>query len=197
MNGKLDSKLLDEALTTLAELLGGQPPRQFVVCGGSSLLALGLVNRRTTKDVDVLASIEEGSLVMTAPLPPPVVKAVEQVRIDFGLLENWFNADPSDETFFRFGFPGGMLERAIPRIYGEALTIFFIARYDQIFFKLYAAVDSDGGRHFDDLLELAPIAEELLSATRWTLQHDDSAGFRLNLAHILKELGHDGLLDRI
>lgn len=51
----LNSTLLDEALSLLAELTAEHPPQHWVVCGGSSLLALGLVRRTTTRDVDVLA----------------------------------------------------------------------------------------------------------------------------------------------
>jgi hypothetical protein len=194
---KLNKDLLDEALRMLAELTQDQPARHFVVCGGSSLLALGLVSRKTTKDVDVLASLEDGTLVTAAPLPKTLLKAIDIVRDDFGLQENWFNTGPSDETFFRFGFPDGMLDRAVPRNYGKAFTISFIDRYDQIFFKLYAAADSGQGRHLDDLCELSPTEEELIAAIRWTLRHDNSEGFRFLLGQILTTLGYAGLLERI
>jgi hypothetical protein len=56
---------LEKALSLLGELivLRGRPLQRFVVCGGSSLLALRLVSRTTTQDVDVLARIEDGNLV--------------------------------------------------------------------------------------------------------------------------------------
>lgn len=73
----LNSSLLDEALTLLAELMANRPPQHFVVCGGSSLLALDLVNRTTTRDVDVLAKVEDGSLAMPRPLPDWLVEAVK------------------------------------------------------------------------------------------------------------------------
>lgn len=194
---KLNKDLLEEALQTLAELTQDQPARHFVVCGGSSLLALGLVSRKTTKDVDVLATLEDGLLVKAGPFPEPFLKAVKQVHEDFGLMANWFNTGPSDDTFFRFGFPDGMLDRVVPKDYGKSLRISFIDRYDQIFFKLYAAADSGPGRHLDDLAELSPTEAELIAATLWIFRHDDSPGFRFNLAQILTELGHVGLLERI
>lgn len=193
----INKDLLEEALKTLAELTEDQPARHFVVCGGSSLLALGLVSRKTTKDVDVLATLEDGLLVKAGPLPEPFLKAVKQVHEDFGLMPNWFNTGPSDDTFFRFGFPDGMLDRVVPKDYGKSLRISFIDRYDQIFFKLYAAADSGPGRHLDDLAELSPTEAELTAATLWIFRHDDSPGFRFNLAQILTELGHAGLLERI
>ena len=116
---KLNKDLLAEALRILAELTQDQPARHFVVCGGSSLLALGLVSRKTTKDVDVLASLEDGTLVTATPLPAELLKAIELVRDDLGLMENWFNTGPSDDTFFRFGFPDGMLSRVVSKNTGN------------------------------------------------------------------------------
>lgn len=193
----LNKYLLEETLQTLAELTENQPARHFVVCGGSSLLALGLVSRQTTRDVDVLANLKDGQLTKAEAFPPDFVKAIDQVRIAFDLKENWFNTGPSDDTFFRFGFPEGLTDRIVTTVYGPSLTISFIDRYDQIFFKLYAAVDSGFGRHYKDLSELNPTEEELIAAIRWVFLHDDSEGFRFNLAPILTALGHDGLLARI
>lgn len=53
MPQKLSKDTLEQALALLAEKLEfeGAEPASLVVCGGSSLIALGLVNR-TTKDVD-------------------------------------------------------------------------------------------------------------------------------------------------
>lgn len=195
---KLNKDLLVEALQTLAELTQDQPARHFVVCGGSSLLALGLVSRQTTKDVDVLASLEDGALVTAAPLPAEFQKAIELVRDDFGLMKDWFNTGPSDDTFFRFGFPDGMLSRVVPVAYGPSLKISYIERYDQIFFKLYAAADSGPGRHLDDLAELSPTEQELIAAIQWVFLQDDSEGFKTHqLAPVLAELGYADLLERI
>lgn len=195
---KLNKDLLAEALRILAELTQDQPTRHFVVCGGSSLLALGLVSRKTTKDVDVLASLVDGTLVTATPLPAELLKAIELVRDDLGLMENWFNTGPSDDTFFRFGFPDGILSRVVSTEYGKSLIISYIERYDQIFFKLYAAADSGPGRHLDDLIELSPTEEELIAAIHWVFRQDDSEGFKTyQLTPILAELGYADLLERI
>jgi len=50
-------KEIFSALDRQIEVHGGSPIG-LVVCGGTALAALGLVNR-TTKDVDVMGSIEE------------------------------------------------------------------------------------------------------------------------------------------
>ncbi len=72
-------------------------------------------------------------------------------------------------------------------------------RFDMICFKLYAAVDQGPRtRHLQDLIELRPDPDELLSAARWTLTHDPSPGYRSLLADALRRLGGedpDGSLD--
>src|SRR5476649_270256 len=59
---------LDRALGLLGELIAarGHSLQHFVVCGGSSLLALGLVKRTTTRDVDILARVGPDRIGNTA-----------------------------------------------------------------------------------------------------------------------------------
>lgn len=190
--------MLEKALQLLSEVieLSGHPPQHFVVCGGSSLIAMELVSRTATRDVDVLARMEGKELVIAKPLPNWIGEAAEHVRQELDLPEGWFNAQPSDELLFRCGFPTGMEERLTTKNYGKALTISFISRYDQIFFKLHAAADQ-GGRHTADLKDLKPRKEELLAAARWTCQIDVSEGYRMVLGQLLDHLGHGDLTDRI
>jgi len=162
---EISSKTLDSALRTLAEFIQNQPPLHFVVCGGSSLLALGMVTRTTTRDVDVLALIQDGTLTTAKPLPEYLTIAVDQIGREMGFIENWFNTGPSDDTFFRFGLPEGLEDRLTSKDYGPALRISYIGRIDQIHLKLYAAADNGPGtsRHSQDLTDLAPSAEEFNS----------------------------------
>jgi len=196
---KLDASLLEEALSLLAETTEEHPLQHWVVCGGSSLLALGLVSRTTTRDVDVLARVEPDGLITAKPLPEWLAAAAEKVRKQLGLMENWFNTGPSDDSFFRFGFPEGMTDRLILREYGpkKNLLISFISRRDQVFFKLYATADSDMGRHYQDLQDLKPTTEELLSAARWTRTQDSSEGFLFVLGEVFKALGHEHLITQL
>jgi hypothetical protein len=193
---KLDQVTLHSAISLLAELIEDQPPLHFVVCGESSLLALGLVSRTTTRDVDVLALIQDGSLQTAKPLPAYLQQAIVDVGKELGLMDQWFNTGPSDESFFRFGLPEGLADRLTARNYGKALTISYISRTDQMHFKLYAAADNGPGasRHSEDLKDLAPTSDELLAAARWTLRHDDSEGFRMLLSETLNQLGHHELI---
>lgn len=193
----IDSSTLDEALSLLGELVAGHPPQHYVVCGGSSLIALGLIRRITTKDVDVLARVENGELVCAKPLPPWMVEARKRVEDDLGLKPLWFNTGPSDDSFFRMGLPEGLVDRLTTKEYGPSLRISFISRLDQIHLKLYATADQDAGRHYKDLQDLEPTREELLQAARWTRTQDPSEGFRFVLGEVLKAFGHGDLIDQL
>ncbi len=195
----IDPATLHRALALLGELLQARdhPPQSFVVCGGSSLLALNLVRRTTTQDVDILARIEGDRLVTPRPLPPWLIAAADDVGRQLDLPERWLNAQVAEETLFSCGLPPGLQQRLTLHRYGSRLWIGFIGRRDQIFLKLHAAVDRDGGRHLQDLLDLQPTADELLDAAKWTRTQDPSEGFRMLLAAMLKHLGHDHLAQHI
>jgi hypothetical protein len=190
---------LEHALTLLGEIVAarGHPAEHFVVCGGSALLALGLISRTATRDVDVLARLEARQLVQAKPLPPAIREAADAVRTQLDLPVDWFNTDPADDSFFRLGFPVGIEDRLTHHRYGPALTIGFVGRYEQIHFKLYAAADQGPGRHVSDLQDLRPTAEEILAAARWTRLQDPSEGFRMVLADLLRHLGHAQLVDQL
>jgi hypothetical protein len=162
----------------------------MIVCGGAALNVLGYI-RRTTKDVDVVALVEKNgksiSLVKEDPFSPLLKQAADKVRKDFNLPENWLNPGPA--SVMDFGLPKGLMERAETRFYGNVLIIRYLGRYDQIHFKLHAAVDQ-GGKHFDDLLALNPSSQELEDAARWSMTHDPSEGFRLILKDFLGRIGH-------
>jgi len=172
-----------------------RPPLHLVVCGGSALIALRLVVR-TTKDVDVLATLQDGELHCARPLPTWLIEDADAVRAELKLPEKWLNDGPADENLFRLGLPVAVADRLVLREFGPLLKVSFISRYDQIHFKLYAAADQ-GGRHFTDLQKLAPVPEELRAAIDWIFTQDDSAGFRQVLGEVLNALGHGKLIDQI
>jgi hypothetical protein len=191
----------DQALQLLnGRLVFATAPRfNLVVCGGSALAATGLVTR-TTKDVDVVALMDdEGVLLDPSPLPQELLRAAQEVALDLGLQKDWLNNGPSsdDGGLFRLGLPEGFVERLTWVTIGERLTIGFISRYDQIHFKLYAAVDQSGSYHAEDLRELQPTDEELLAASGWTRSHDPSDGYLQGLQWFLKEFGYEHLVDRV
>lgn len=190
---------LDRALSLLAELLAARnhPAQHFVVCGGSSLLALGLVSRTTTQDVDILARIEANRLVTPRPLPDWLRVAANDVGAQLDLPRDWLNDQVADETLFRCGLPDGLQARLSTESYGSRLIVSFISRRDQIFLKLHAAVDRDGGKHLQDLLDLQPNGGELLDAAKWSRTQDPSDGYRLLLGEMLKHLGHGELVAQL
>jgi hypothetical protein len=72
-----------------------------------------------------------------------------------------------------------------------------LSRYDQIYFKLYAAVDQGAGKHFDDLLTLDPTADELEKAALWSMTHDVSEGYRQIIKKLLIYMGHKDVAERL
>jgi hypothetical protein len=194
---KLSQETLDHALNLLAEKLDADHagPISLVVCGGASLIALGLLER-TTKGVDVLALMDDqGQLVPSKPLPEPVSRAVEEIAGQLDLYPNWLNGGPTD--LLKWGLPEGFRSRLTRRDYGRSLTIWFISRLDQIHFKVFAATDVGPGRHLNDLLALNPSQAELLAAARWALTQDSSEGFALILKDMLRVLGHENIAKQI
>lgn len=115
---------------------------EIVVIGGSALTALGLV-KRATRDVDLLAIVDNGELRLAEPLPQPLLTARSAVAADFGLTEDWLNAGPTN--LLKWGLPEGFMSRVVTRPYGTALVVHFASRLDQIHFKLFATVDQGGG----------------------------------------------------
>jgi len=174
-------------------------PIQIIVCGGSALNVLGLI-QRTTEDVDVLAYVmrnKEGklSIVKAEPLINELSVAAKIVARDFNLPDKWLNPGPASAV--DFGLPEGLMDRVITRKFGKKLIVHFLGRYDQIHFKLYAAVDQGEGKHLDDLLALNPTSEEIESAARWSMTHDVSDGYKQNLKNLLKYMGFEDVAERL
>lgn len=199
MKKKLDSIGVDAALRLLGELLAhrGHGPFQLVVCGGAALLATGL-RTETTKDVDILALRDASGNIIGVPAMPQELTAVAAtVAKQLNLDENWLNAGPTSIVNPRLpglGLPDGFAGRLTEKRYGPKLTIHYIGRRDQIFFKLYAAVDRGGpSYHLDDLRTLIPTDEELLAAAKWTMTQDPSQAFAKTLVAMLEATGHDAV----
>lgn len=193
---------IEKTLMALSEQLEAKSPGtviKMLVCGGAALNVLGYVTR-TTKDVDVVAFIDKnknGDTILTkaSPLKPILIEAGKLVQKDFNLPDNWINAGPS--SVMDFGLPQGLMGRAETHKYGKNLIIYFLGRYDQIHFKLHAAVDQSGGKHYDDLMALKPNAEELEKAARWSMTHDPSEGYKMVLKDFLFKIGHKNVAEKL
>lgn len=196
-----DQKDIETILSALGEQLEGLSEErvEFLVCGGSALIFLGLVHR-TTKDVDILAYVKRTRsgntfFIKAEPLNVELIKASKKVARDFNLPENWINTGPTSAV--DLGLPDELMERVRSREFGRKLTIHFLGRFDQIHFKLYAAVDQGAGIHFDDLLSLNPTADECEQAARWSMTHDVSEGYRQTLKDLLNHMGYSDVAERL
>ena len=196
-----DQKGIELLLTALGEQLESLMNKriELLVCGGAALNFLGLVHR-TTEDVDILAFVtrnNEGdvSFLRADPMDAALTVAARKVARDFNLPDNWLNPGPASAV--DLGLPEGVLERVVTRNFGRKLIIHFLGRYDQIHFKLYAAVDQGAGKHFDDLLALKPTEIEIEQAARWSMTHDVSEGYKQNLQSLLEYIGFKDVSERL
>lgn len=161
---------------------------EVVAVGGSALVLLGYVHR-ATRDVDLIALLEQGRLAPASPLPAPLAEAVADVARALELPGDWLNAGPA--SALELGLPEGFVDRLESRRYG-GLVLHLAGRTDLIALKLYAAVDQGPrSRHTTDLQSLAPTHAELLAAAMWTRTHDPSDGFRSQLVQALAFFGID------
>ena len=181
------SDSFEEPLAALGQLLAERGQRyELLANGGGALQLLGLITR-PTRDIDVVALVDGTQLVPVDALPTPLQLAVEDTAALLRLPSAWFNAGP--RSLIEFGLPEGILGRAHRREWG-GLTLHIADRRDQIFFKLYAAVDQGTrSKHFEDLRRLEPTAEELHAAAAWARTHDPSEGFLHELNGALRSLG--------
>jgi hypothetical protein len=81
----------------------------LAVVGGSARLALGLASR-ATRDVDVVAIVDDNELVSAQPLPAALIDAAHTVGRDFGVSDDWLNPGPT--SLLDLGLPEGFHERA-------------------------------------------------------------------------------------
>jgi hypothetical protein len=187
----LTSTELEEALHAVGGLLRAEDAQaSIVVVGGASLSLLGLVPR-TTRDVDVIARVQEGGsdadakqLVPPEPLPESLTRAIRTVARDFGLPLDWVNTDVALQ--WRSGLPPGLEEGLTWRRY-DALRVGLVGRRALIALKLFAAVDGGpGGVHFQDLVALGPSDDELKEASAWVRTQDASGVFEQMVGEVVE-----------
>ena len=195
MNKTIDATKLHEALNLLHEqlILLNAPAIELVVCGGSALIATGLI-LRTTQDVDILALMEKNQLESSIPLPPYLIEAADKVGKILALPEKWLNNGPAVQ--FQMGLPDGFQQRLQQEVIGKKLVIHYISRYDQIFFKTFASADR-GGYHVSDLKKLNPSEDELVEAAKWCMTQDVSEEFHQILIDMFQQLGWPNVSNRI
>lgn len=187
----ISADTLGQALSALAAFLEADraEPENFVLIGGSALLALGLVSR-TTRDADIMAGVDARlGLVDPRPMSDALRSAARRVARELDLDEHWLNTGPADQLLT--GLPEGFLERLTARSYGPCLTVHLPDRYDLIHLKLFAAVDQGPGRHVTDLAALRPTDDEMLAAARWVLTQDAGEVFPAIVRDALNQMSHE------
>ena len=110
-----DRYRVEQALRSVNDQLVslGSCPIELVICGGSALQALGLIDR-TTRDLDILAQVSrssDGLLVLNSAkdLPEDLIIAAGIVANDLSLPSDWLNSGPTD--LLTYGLPDGFIER--------------------------------------------------------------------------------------
>jgi hypothetical protein len=69
--------------------------------------------------------------------------------------------------------------------------LYYIGRFDQICFKLFALDDrGPGDYHVGDLLALKPTAGEMAEAARWMLTQDAAPEFPGLVKDLLRKIGY-------
>lgn len=190
--------LLRELNDALA--IEGAEPVDWIICGGTALGLLGLV-QRPTRDVDVISGWNSATLqiIQIDCFPPAVERAIVRAAEAHPELQSsgisWVNLGP--KGLLDFGLPPGCTGRLTPRIIGTHLTLRLPDRRDLIAFKLFAAADASHGRqavHKSDLQALAPNEEELRFAIDWVITIPDrNHQLRTELREFLQELGREDL----
>jgi hypothetical protein len=186
-----------ELLASILELEGYDIP-DLVVCGGSALQIIGLLDR-ATKDVDVIALLHidtNGNKVLETsdPLPNAVMSAASQVARALDLSPDWLNSGPAD--LIR-DLPVGFIDRLHSIRFGSRLVVHFIDRYDQIMFKTYAALNGGDIRHLSDLKALSPTDAEILEAAHWCLRQDASEVFPKIVRSFLEKTGYGNIIKQL
>jgi hypothetical protein len=190
--------LLRELNDALA--IEGAEPVDWIICGGTALGLLGLV-QRPTRDVDVISGWNSATLqiIQIDCFPPAVERAIVRAAEAHPELQSsgisWVNLGP--KGLLDFGLPPGCTGRLTPRIIGTHLTLRLPDRRDLIAFKLFAAADASHGRqavHKSDLQALDPNEEELRFAIDWVITIPDrNHQLRTELREFPQELGREDL----
>ena len=132
----ISSDSIENILKALDKNIGinGGTKISIVVCGGTALFALNLIDR-TTKDVDVLGLIDKKTkkhkICYIKEFPKWFLSSAETVARDFNLPDDWINLGPANQI--KTGLPEGLFERLTKKAYGKYLDVFFISRVDQVF----------------------------------------------------------------
>jgi|GEM_PF-6086223 len=84
----MDSNTLNKALETLGSYLSDKGLKyEMAAIGGGALLLLGRIIR-PTRDLDIVALLDENTLISAHPLPAPLLIAIKEVGLALKLPAN-------------------------------------------------------------------------------------------------------------
>jgi hypothetical protein len=148
------------ALQKLDEtLLQRNIQRDLIVCGGTALLILDIIDRET-RDIDVVSPELDAELK----------KAATEVARMLSLPDDWINDGPKS---LASELLEGWRMRVKPLFQGKALTLHVLGRVDLVATKIYAFCDREDD--FQDVLKLKPTTQELDEIYPWVLERDASS----------------------
>lgn len=101
---------------------------------------------------------------------PALARAIRTVARDLGLRDVWMNAVVGAQ--WAQGLSPGLLEGTTWRNYGGGLDVGLVGRPTLIALKLFAADRGQLSVHVQDLIALAPSADELEFAAAWVRTQD-------------------------
>lgn len=189
----LFSTELDEVLSAVGEHLEAAGESvAIVVVGGASLIAGRWIDR-ATKDVDVIARVDEvaqgGRLIPPDPLPAALQDAIRRVARDYRLSEHWLNTEIAAQ--WKGGLPPGLEDEIRWKTFGT-LTVGFAGRTALLALKLFAAIDrGPDSVHYQDLLALDPAREELDGAAGWVATQDAGEQFARQVSEVVEHVCRD------
>jgi hypothetical protein len=100
-----DLKTMYGALEVLGSYLKDKGLKYEVAAiGGGALLLLGCIIR-PTRDLDIVALVEDKKLISAHVLPSPLLEAIREVGLALKLPEGWINSAPTD--LWKMGLPEG------------------------------------------------------------------------------------------
>lgn len=150
---------------------------EAIVVGGSALILLGIIDRRT-RDCDVVHP----------ELPP----AIRRAAVDFArarreagedLDDHWLNNGPADLVRT---LPAGWRLRLQPAYQGKAFRLMALGRGDLLKTKLFALCDRD--IDLADCLAMAPTRQELVEAEPWVADQDGHPRWPKRVRDVLSDL---------
>ncbi len=143
---------LDKALTRR------RITRELIVCGGTALLLLDVIDRET-RDIDVVCPDVDSDLK----------SAASEVAKELLLPEDWINDGPKD---LANDLISGWRDRIELLFKGDSLVLYVLGRIDLLATKVYAFCDREDD--YPDVIKLKPTLEELEKIYPWVIERDAS-----------------------